>query len=104
LKQVDDDGSYTYSKVVGVTRKGQAVASKVFPTVATDYLQLALAPADNFKTALVLDMAGRQLVQESLGASTGQHSVDVRHLSTGTYLLVLLDAEGQRNATRFMKR
>ncbi|GAA4428639.1 hypothetical protein GCM10023188_13050 [Pontibacter saemangeumensis] len=104
LKQVDEDGSFTFSKVVAVSRGGNAVVSKVYPTVTTDFLQLDLAQDNTVKAALVMDMLGRELVQESLTTNTRQHSVDVRGLSTGTYLLVLLDAQGQRQATRFIKK
>lgn len=97
LKQVDEDGSYTFSKVVAVSRAGQAIASKVYPTVTTDYLQLDLAQDNTIKAALVLDMMGRQLVQESLMLNTRQHSVDVRGLSIGTYILVLLDEQKLRH-------
>ena len=104
LKQVDEGGEYTYSSVVAVARGGVALASSIYPTVTTDYLQLDLAPESNFAAALVLDMMGRQLVQQTLGTNTRQHSVDVRGLSIGTYILVLLDEQGQRQATRFLKR
>jgi len=104
LKQVDEDGSYTYSALVGVTRGESAFASTVYPTVATDYLQLALASGNSFRFAYVLDMTGRQLLQTPLSENTLQYTLDIRGLHTGTYVLVLLDEQGQRQKLRFLKR
>lgn len=104
LKQVDEDGSHTYSSIVAVTREGNAVASTIYPSITTDYLQLDLALDNTVKAALVLDMMGRQLIQKPIDNGDRQHSVDVRGLSIGTYILVLLDEQGRRQATRFMKR
>lgn len=104
LKQVDEDGSHTYSSIVAAARGGVASASWVYPTVTTDYLQLDLAPESNLKAAVVLDMIGRQLVHKPTDNGVRQLSLDVRGLSIGTYILVLLDEEGRRQATRFMKK
>ncbi|MCJ8164896.1 T9SS type A sorting domain-containing protein [Pontibacter sp. E15-1] len=104
LKQVDGDSSYTYSRVVAVERAAGVAITKVYPTVTSDYLQIDLAQPDGMKEMLVLDMVGKRLIRQPLNSAILQATVDVRNLDSGTYVLVLLDEQGKRKTTRFLKR
>ncbi len=101
LKQVDVDGSYTYSSVVSLQR---LVAQKlsIYPTVATQELHVS-GPV-KLQQMFVIDQMGRQVLDQKLDGNPLQHTLDVRNLRHGTYVLVLLDAEGNRHTSRFLKR
>jgi hypothetical protein len=105
LKQVDEDGSFTFSSIVAVTRAvaGRQVA-QVFPTITTDYLQVNLGQERKARTAFVTDMVGKQLLHQTIEKDTLQHTFNVNGLRSGTYILVLQDEQGQRQVTRFIKR
>jgi OOP family OmpA-OmpF porin len=71
----------------------------VFPNPATETL--------NIKSALklvgvrVLDMRGRSVFAESIGANT--HAVDLKSIQAGIYILEVTDEEGRRATERFIK-
>lgn len=101
LKQVDEDESFTYSKVVTVTRKvSQQV--HVFPTIATQELQVSTGI--NLQQAIVIDPMGRKVLDVNLPNTGSNYSVKVNTLESGTYVLVLLDETGKRHVSRFVKR
>ncbi len=101
LKQVDEDESYTYSKVVAVSRK-LTQELHVFPTIATQQLQVKSDV--RMWQAIVSDTKGRKLLAQQLEPLASQHQIQVGHLEKGTYVLVLLDEKGKRYMKRFVKQ
>ncbi|WP_157593693.1 T9SS C-terminal target domain-containing protein [Pontibacter actiniarum] len=101
LKQVDEDESYTYSAVVSVLR-AVAQGLKVFPTITAG--DLVVSADARLRQALVIDVMGKQLYAQQLQSNLPQHSLNVSSLSSGTYVLVLLDEQGKRYTSRFRKR
>lgn len=104
LKQVDEDGSHAYSAVVTVTRTAARKVAHVYPTITTDNLQVSVEHAGAMRQVLVWDMMGKQMLQKVLDQNILHHTLDVSNLRGGSYVLVLLDEQGQRQTTRFMKR
>lgn len=104
LKQVDEDGSYSYSSVVAVTRAAITSIAKVYPTLTSDKLQVNVEQKGLLQQMVVLDMMGKQFLRKPLDKNAIHHQIDVSSLSEGSYVLVLLDEQGQRQTTRFMKR
>ncbi|MFD3000541.1 T9SS type A sorting domain-containing protein [Pontibacter toksunensis] len=104
LKQVDEDGSHSYSSVVAVTRTAATKLAKVYPTLTSNKLEISVEQIGTKQQVLVMDMMGRQVLQKKLDKTSLQHTLDVSNLSDGSYVLVLLDEQGQRQTTRFMKR
>ncbi|RDV15744.1 T9SS C-terminal target domain-containing protein [Pontibacter diazotrophicus] len=103
LKQVDEDGSHAYSAVVAVTRAAGLKVAKVYPTITTDKLQVSVEQTGVMHQVLVLDMLGKQWLLEALDNTALHHTIDVSNLRGGSYVLVLLDEQGQRQTTRFIK-
>ncbi|OKL40155.1 T9SS type A sorting domain-containing protein [Pontibacter flavimaris] len=101
LRQVDLDGSYTYSKVVAVTRK-VSLAVNVYPTITAGELQVKSDV--RLRQALVVDAMGQRLMDLQLQQATPIHTLDVSRLQSGAYVLVLLDENGRRHVSRFMRR
>lgn len=104
LKQVDEDGSHAYSAVVAVTRAAVTRVAKVYPTITTDKLQVSVEQTGAMQQVLVLDMLGKQWILKGLDNTALHHTIDVSDLRSGSYVLVLLDEQGQRQTTRFMKK
>ena len=89
LRQVDQDGTATYSPVRTVAFKQAAPAFAVYPNPAQAATTLALTrvPAGTFHL-IVVDALGRTVRQlEATGGTT--QPLDLGDLATGTYLVRL---------------
>ena len=105
LRQVDEDGTYALSKVISVNfaqRKEQAV--KLYPTPATDQVQVELPGTRAYYALLVYDLSGRRVLTQQVQPDSNTHTLDVSKLRSGAYVLVLLDETGQQHSSRFLKR
>ena len=100
LKQVDRNGTSTYSPVrsVSFTSAGAALVGLYpNPAVAATSLDLSALPAGNTYQVLLLDATGRQVRQAT--ALGGQvQPLDLHDLATGTYHVVVT---GQQAGTGF---
>ncbi|MCC9166887.1 T9SS type A sorting domain-containing protein [Pontibacter harenae] len=101
LKQVDEDETYFYSSVVAVTRSVAKADAKIFPTITSDVLHVESTAAVQ---ALVIDVMGQQLLNQKLTKDSYRTTISLNHLSSGTYVLVLVDELGKRQSFRFVKR
>ncbi len=103
LKQVDYDGTYTYSKVIAAMF-GSEAAFKVYPTQVGHNIHI-VAPenqSENVK-AEVYDQLGRLHRSWLLDAGQSTHALDASTLQQGLYIL-RLQPEGQpQQAVRFVK-
>ncbi|MBB6612090.1 T9SS type A sorting domain-containing protein [Pontibacter sp. Tf4] len=101
LKQVDYDGTYSYSKVVAVHVKALTKAL-LYPTIATSILNLDLPEQSN--TITIYDFAGRLIYHEPVPFQARKHTLVVSHLKAGNYSLLLCNTKGERQTLRFVKR
>ncbi|OON68746.1 M43 family zinc metalloprotease [Hymenobacter sp. CRA2] len=98
LRQVDLDGTTTYSEVRTVNRPEQHEAFQVLPTLVADgQLRYTAAEAGQLECCSVSGQ--RVLPAVQLPAGTGQ--LDVRHLRSGTYFARLTSQAGVR-VSRFV--
>ena len=104
LKQVDEDGTFTYSAVVPVTRTVGRDIAKVYPTITSELLNIAWEGQSMLQQVLVVDAKGKQVMQQNMSDNAGQQVVDVSRLRSGMYVLVLLDEKGQRITSRFVRK
>ena len=93
--KVDDLG---FSGVSAVA-EAQATAFKLFPSPATDVLNIAAG--QRIAEVKVLDMAGRAVIEQGVG--TAQLQLNVANLREGRYLVQLLLADGERLVRPFVK-
>ncbi|MBJ6118583.1 T9SS C-terminal target domain-containing protein [Pontibacter sp. BT310] len=101
LKQVDYDGTYSYSKVVAVHVKALAKAL-LYPTIATSTLSLDLP--DQCNTITIYDLAGRLILHEPVPFQVRKRTLVVSHLKAGNYSLLLSNTKGERQMLWFVKR
>ena len=85
LRQIDDDGTATLSKIVSVVRSG-STALKIYPSLVSDVLSID-ATGDNL---LIINLLG-QVVMNQKNAPL----LDVSALPQGTYLLKIGDAQAK---------
>ena len=83
LRQVDTDGTATLSKVVSVVATGKNGALKVYPTLASDKLNISVDSKETVDFN-IYNLVG-QTVQS--GQLTGQKELIISHLPSGTYIL-----------------
>ena len=102
LKQVDTNGKHSYSNVVSVTRQVSKTAVQVYPTVTENTIQILLPANTNYKEAFVVDVMGKKVLQLSL-TTVNEQSINVSHLSSGSYVLILQGKNGNGVSKRFKK-
>lgn len=79
--------------------KNETAVFSIYPNPASDVLHISSKNRD-MQSAQVYDLNGRVLVNTSVV----NQSVDVRGLASGTYLLLLKDAQGQQHSQKFIKK
>lgn len=83
LRQIDNDGTETLSKVVSIINKGTGKLN-VHPSVTNHYLSIDTEATDDFQ---IINLLGQVILR---GQSTPQ--IDVSALHAGTYFLKIGDA------------
>ena len=94
LRQVDADGTATYSPVRTLTFSKVAPAISLFPNPATSVTQLDLTalPVGAYQVS-VLDAAGRTVLSTTLEAGLA-HALDLRNVASGSYTLLVRGQNG----------
>ncbi|WP_442795450.1 T9SS type A sorting domain-containing protein [Pelobium manganitolerans] len=100
LKQVDNDGKFTYSDVVSVNLSGSATVS-AYPNPTTDLLNVEHGPV-NGGSLSVFDLQGKVLISQSLANGASSTSVNVAKLVPGTYVLNVTNS-GKQTTLKFIK-
>jgi hypothetical protein len=90
VKQVDYDGSFSYSAIVSARWEGKPQVH-LFPNPADDLLQISGLPTtDGPVTIEIIDMAGRVMLKQTWN----QTAINVAQLADGIYSLRISSAEG----------
>jgi endonuclease I len=90
LKLLDSDGKFTYSKVVNI-RLLNANGALLFPNPAQNVAVIKLQQPLATATQLVIsDIAGRQVMQQTLPAGQNNYQINLRVLAPGRYFVRLL--------------
>ena len=95
LKQVDNDGRYTYTNILAVRMQSlQSVSMQVSPNPCVENLTVRFS-ADKTGTALVqiISMNGQPVLSQRISISKGNNAIqvqDVKKLAPGTYIARLM--------------
>lgn len=101
LKQVDVDGSFSYSNVATVMFRDLYAQIDLFPNPAAEQLQLTNLPSTG--ELCLYDSQGRELSRHAI--SSGNLELNLLDLSEGWYSIELIQAgEGRVWASRFLKQ
>lgn len=100
LKQVDNDGRFTYSSVINITVKGESGSISIYPNPVKDRFRLSL-PANVSKGALIV-YDSRGIIVHRQEITSGQY-VNASGWSGGTYYVVV-QANGKVYESRVVKQ
>lgn len=88
IKETDNDGAYTYSKIVLLHNGANQPSFTIYPNPAHTYIQLSAPYSANGKSIIELfDAVGQKLISRQLTSSTEE--INTAGLPDGTYLLKL---------------
>jgi trimeric autotransporter adhesin len=99
LKQVDLDGSFSYSNVVALKPVVQQVAVHVGPNPLVNTVDVSFADCNALKTITLFDPNGFPLRSVELSASQTRCEMDVSDMPPGTFVLKIKSGD---SATRTM--
>ncbi len=101
LKQVDFDGTYSYSKIIiPVEKRNPTVDALIYPNPAENHLHFYFNK-DNLSSIISIHNANGQLVY-SQEAETNEVMIDVRHFPRGIYLASITTPFGERHNSRII--
>ena len=104
LKQVDYDGSYSYSRTISVNWSGKEIV-QLFPNPAAERVQLRLnRPWEEDLEIVLTNSLGQQQVLTSNALGDYQRSIDVTSLRSGVYYLQVRSAEQVISGQWFTKQ
>ena len=106
LRQVDQDGTASYSPVRSVSFTGSVAAVATLypnPAVAATGLDLSALPATGTYQVLLLDATGRQVYQATLAGGQVQ-PLSLSTLATGTYSVLVSGSQADGSALRQVLR
>lgn len=102
LRQLDSDGTHTYSNTVPVALPGSRLAYLIYPNPAHSTATLRVLDCDDCTATLTLtDAAGRVVLRsETTGATT---PIDLSNLPSGVYLAEIVAQDGGRWQTKLVR-
>ena len=106
LKQVDFDGTFTYSPVLAVEVKFFQEAISLYPNPTTDIINVTLGNSEFFKeiNVQIVNALGKVVYRQSVtNLNTNAITVPVNALPVGTYYLVM-GKDGAKESKAFIKR
>ncbi len=96
LKSVENDGRSSYSKVVSVTF-GDKESFSIVPNPAKDFATISFSKSFDKASIAVYDMAGKQVIKQSLNASTSTYKLNTQSLKSGLYVIKVNTDKGIYN-------
>ena len=89
LKQIDFDGTETYSKVVSIALQGKAKGLKVYPTLVSNGILTLDTEGVLLSDYSITNMLGQQVLNRATSArfESSPTLIDVSALPQGTYIL-----------------
>ncbi|MEZ5059458.1 MAG: T9SS type A sorting domain-containing protein [Saprospiraceae bacterium] len=100
LKQVDFDGTETYSKVISVQFGSKQNDLNIFPTLVLSTLNLETDQFEDLDHLSIYNLAGQQVINDFGPAN----QVDCSRLPEGTYILRAVFLNGESHSLRFFKK
>lgn len=95
LKQLDKDGSFTYSQVFSL-HIPLNVKFSVYPNPASNIIQLQFNATNNATVQIVItDLVGKTLMNKAFAANNGLVKISTSTLNNGTYLVKAIVAGEQ---------
>jgi Secretion system C-terminal sorting domain len=98
IKQVDNNGRYTYSNTVRMIMAANSINANTFPNPFVNQVQIDLSSTANQKVTITFsDASGRKLLQQNWTLVKGNNSTvltQVQQLPVGMYIISITNADG----------
>ena len=91
VKQTDNDGTFTYSKIVMLHSKANGNAYVIYPNPANDFISVSAGYSAGRIQIDLYDATGRKLLTKLMAAST--EDINTAKYPTGTYFLKIAGEE-----------
>ena len=92
LKSVDSDGSYEYSNIVVIERKGDINNGILYPNPTSDVINYGFTSEENEILEIkVLDMVGKVVIRNEVELNVGNNKIPINltELISGNYTIVI---------------
>lgn len=103
LKQVDKDGSFTYSKIASVDFLNNTSAFGVSPNPANNSINIIVPESNSVSEILLYDVSGKKVLSESVAANATSKKINITKLPAGVYNIVLLQ-NGKKEMMKLVKK
>ncbi|HUH75293.1 MAG TPA: T9SS type A sorting domain-containing protein [Chitinophagales bacterium] len=102
LKQIDFDGTATYSNVISVYFQLEAQIV-VYPNPAQDWIVIHTKDLKTGHRVQIYSTAGRLIIEQQLESRDGQQHIDIRNLPKGVYF-VSISGQDRMMTQQFIKQ
>lgn len=102
VRQADPDGKYGYSKMVSV-KSDQSNGIWLYPIPTNHVLTIVAGGNLALKSVTIYNTAG-VLVATAQPMNTASHTMDVHHLASGNYTMVIVRADNSTITKNFIKQ
>jgi hypothetical protein len=93
IKQINADGTYSYSKVLSVSFQNTSAGIKLFPNpVFGSQLTISNAAGTLIQEINIIDVSGRKIAGKYLNSPNSSIPVDVNNLSPGYYFIEVISS------------
>lgn len=101
LKQIDNDGRFTYSNIVKIESK-TSLRLSVFPNPSSSTITITHSKSSGDGFVKITNVEGRLLLTVKVSLGVSQTRIDVSKFAAGNYLVVF-DDRFEKQTTKFMK-
>ena len=103
LKQVDFDGTFTYSDIEVVKFDNPGITLTIYPNPSTEFVNVKRSSADESTQIQIFDQAGRLVFEDNWLAKDFHKQLQLAHLPKGVYMLAVHTAnEGRPVLNKFI--
>lgn len=105
LKQVDYDGSYTFSNIEALNPPAGVNLITIYPNPSSDFLDYLVYSADDTQVSVwAIDAAGKVVFAEKKELKKGlnQERLNINHLSSGSYILQITANKETKTEKQFV--
>ena len=103
LKQVDNNGNYTYSSIAKISFAGE-IPFSIYPNPAVNTVSLVIPANTSASVVNIFDMAGKKVMENEVSANTVSQTLDVSKLPSGSYRVVLIQPNAALQTISLMKQ
>lgn len=93
LKMIDNDGRFSYSKVIKLTSFANTSGLVLYPNPTNGFIKISHPFVKNGITLKLVDVNGKVVKQLVVAKGTKETTMDVRNVSSGTYALIWSNGE-----------